>query len=236
MEQEEHLERASEIHRPAKLQEHMEAVGGQRLNDVPGERTRGVYYEAAHRKVHPDRWHIRRHLKRKHLELSNMHYAVVDRAGAQVLLFTTLATLATLIVIGGIFAGFTAVAAATQQRYQPQGLTLQDILPKDSLKMYDMHGTLIYQMLDAGMQTTVPLAQISRNLVNAEVAIEDQYFGTDPGYDITGMVRAAIANLSNGHIVAGGSTITQQLIKNVIVGNQDTVLSKLQQDILAPQA
>lgn len=235
MEQEEHLERASEIHRPAKLPAHSPAAAAQRLNDLPVQRPRGVYYEVAHRRVHPDKWHIRRHLKRKHLQLSNMHYAVIDRAGAQVLMFTALATLATVIVIGGIFAGFTAVAAATQQRYQPQVLTLQDILPKDSLKMYDMHGTLIYQMLDEGMQTTVPLSQISRNLVNAEVAIEDQYFWTDPGYDITGIVRAAIADLTNGHIVAGGSTITQQLIKNVIVGNQDTILRKLQEVILAPQ-
>src|SRR5260370_39758419 len=81
MEQEEHLERASEIHRPAKLPEHSPAAAAQRLNDVPGERPRGVYYEAAHRKVHPDSWHILRHLKRKHVELSNMHNAGVDRAG-----------------------------------------------------------------------------------------------------------------------------------------------------------
>src|SRR5258708_4078409 len=137
MEQEEHLERASEIHRPAKLPEHSPAAAAQRLNDVPVERPRGVYYEVAHRKVHPDRWHIRRHLKRKHLELSNMDYAVVDRAGAQVLMFTTLATLATLIVIGGIFAGFTAGAAAPPPTYQPPGLNPAGIPPKKNLEVYE---------------------------------------------------------------------------------------------------
>jgi len=90
-------------------------------------------------------------------------------------------------------------------------------------------------MTNQGFQTTVPLSQISPNLVNAEIATEDQYFWSNPGYDITGIVRAAIDNLSHGHIVSGGSTITQQLIKNAIVGNQDTILRKLEEIILAPQ-
>ncbi len=123
---------------------------------------------------------------------------------------------------------------ATQQRYGQQVTTLADILPGDSLKMYDVHGTLIYQMLDQGLQTTVPLSQISPNLAHAEIAIEDQYFWTNPGYDVTGIVRAALADLTNGRIVSGGSTITQQLIKNSIVGNRDTVMRKLQEIILAP--
>jgi penicillin-binding protein 1A len=71
-------------------------------------------------------------------------------------------------------------------------------------------------------------------LAHAEIAIEDQYFWTNPGYDITGIVRASLSNVSHGHIVSGGSTITQQLIKNAIVGNQDTVVRKLQEIILAP--
>ena len=103
------------------------------------------------------------------------------------------------------------------------------------VKMYDEHDTLFYQMLDQGMQTTVPLSQISQNLINAEVAIEDQYFWTDPGIDITGIVRAALADLTHGQVVEGGSTITQQLIKNAIVGNRDTIMRKLQEIILAPE-
>src|SRR5260370_8880254 len=101
--------------------------------------------------------------------------------------------------------------------------------------MYDMHGTLIYQMLDQGMQTTVPLSQSSPNLINAEVGMEDQYFWTNPGLDITGIVRAALTNLTHGRILSGGSSITQQLIKNAIVGDQDTMLRKLQEIILAPE-
>src|SRR5207248_1805129 len=130
---------------------------------------------------------------------------------------------------------FTAAVMATQQRYQQQVVTLADILPKDNLKMYDANGTLIYQMVNQGLQTTVPLSQISPNLINAEIAMEDQYFWSNPGFDITGIVRAALTNLSKGRIVSGGSTITQQLIKNAIVGNQDTAIRKLQEIILAPE-
>lgn len=90
-------------------------------------------------------------------------------------------------------------------------------------------------MLDQGMQTSVPLSQISAHLIDAEVAIEDQYFWTNPGIDITGIVRAAMTDLTHDSVVSGGSTITQQLIKNAIVGSQDTVLRKLQEIILAPE-
>ena len=143
-------------------------------------------------------------------------------------------SLLVVVVLASLLVGFTAIVEATQQRYQQQIVTLADILPKDSLKMYDEHGTLLYQMTDQGLQTTVPLTKISPNLVNAEVAIEDQNFWNDPGFDITGIVRAALSDLTSGHIVAGGSTITQQLIKNAIVGNQDTAIRKLQELIIAP--
>ncbi|HKF39256.1 MAG TPA: transglycosylase domain-containing protein, partial [Ktedonobacteraceae bacterium] len=184
---------------------------------------------------HPNGWHLRCHLKRKHLRHSNERYAAIERMGTRFLLQLALGVLAAITALASIFVGYTEVVVATQERYQQQVLTLADILPGDSLKMYDMHGTLIYQMLDQGMQTSVPLSQISRNLVNAEVAMEDQYFWTNPGYDITGIVRAALANLTHGRIVSGGSTITQQLIKNAIVGDHDTILRKLQEIILAPE-
>src|SRR5438876_6521613 len=205
---------ANDTDRPAKLPEPSQTAAGQRLGDLPQQPTRGVYYEASHRQMHPTGWRIRRHFKRKNLRRSNEHYATVDRIGTQ---FTMLpmatGTLVELVVLASMLVSLTAVVEATQARYQQEVTTLEDILPKDSLKMYDEHGTLIYQMLDQGMQTTVQLSQISKNLVNAEVAIEDQYFWTDPGVDITGIVRAALADLTHGHVVEGGSTITQQLIK-----------------------
>src|SRR5579885_2924460 len=221
--------------RPAALPEYSRAAAAQRMSEKAHPPTRGVHYLAPHRSAHAPGWRTRRHLKRKNLRRSNQHEAAMDRLGTQMTLMPmALIALAIFLVMSSVLVGAVAMVNATQKRFGSDVVTLEDILPKDSLKMYDEHGTLIYQMTKNGLQTTVPLSQISPNLINAEVAIEDQNFWKNAGFDITGIVRAAISNMTLGHVVAGGSTITQQLIKNAIVGNQDTALRKLQEIILAP--
>lgn len=221
--------------KPATLPAHSRAAAAQRLNDLPQHPARGVHYLAPHRSAHALGWRTRRHLKRKNLRRSNQHVAAMERIGTRLtMLPMAMCALLIFLVMSTVLVGAVALVNATQQRFGTDVVTLEDILPKDSLKMYDAHGSLLFQMVKNGLQTTVPLSQISPNLVNAEVAIEDQNFWKNSGFDITGIVRAAIADLTLGHVVAGGSTITQQLIKNAIVGNQDTALRKLQEIILAP--
>ncbi len=220
---------------PAKLPVHSRAAASQSLGERPQRPVPGVYYAVPHRNLHSRGWRTRRHLKRKNLHRSNLKVSQIERISTQwSMLPLAFGSLLVVVILASLLVGFTAVVEATQQRYQQQIVTLADILPKDSLKMYDQQGALIYQMTDQGLQTTVPLSKISPNLVNAEVAIEDQNFWTDPGFDITGILRAALSDLSNGHVVAGGSTITQQLIKNTLVGNADTAIRKLQELIIAP--
>lgn len=220
---------------PAKLPPQSRAAASQRLNDVPLEPIHGVYYEVLHRKDHPNGWHLKRHLKRKNLRLTNLRYLEADQKGTKWgLMPIALGTLVIIFVLTTTLVTVSAITGATQQRYSQDVTTLQDILPKDNLKLYDSKGIEIYQAVDQGLQTTVQLSKISKNLVNAEVAIEDQYFWTNPGYDITGIVRAALDDLTTHHVVSGGSTITQQLIKNAIVGDQTTAIRKLQEIILAP--
>ena len=223
---------------PAKLPEHSRAAAAQRLDErAVNPVRRGVYYDTPHNPPHEQGWYIRRHMKRRNLRRSNLHYAQVDRFGTRwSLLPMALSTLTLLIVTATFFLAYTAFATSVNQRYQASLVTLPDLLPKDSLRMYDEHGTMIYEAVDQGLQTSEPLSAISPNLVHSEIAIEDQYFWSNPGYDITGIVRAALADLSHGHVVAGGSTITQQLIKNNLVGNGSNLARKLDEIILAPQA
>src|SRR5579883_1893835 len=223
---------------PAKLPPHSRAAAAQRLDEQRAFLShRGAYYDVPHTPLHEQGWYIRRHMKRKHLHRSNQIYASVDRFGTRwSLMPLALSTLALLFVTGTFFVVYTAFATAVNQRYQGAIVTLADLLPKDSLRLYDEHGTLIYEAVDQGLQISEPLNKISPNLMHAEIAIEDQNFWTNPGYDITGIVRAALSDVTNGRVVAGGSTITQQLIKNVVVGNQDTIMRKLQEIILAPEA
>jgi penicillin-binding protein 1A len=106
-------------------------------------------------------------------------------------------------------------------------------LPEDSLKIYDARGNLIDELSDHGSQTTIPLSQIPKVLQNATIAIEDKDFWTNQGVDFLAVVRAALDDLRSGQIVSGASTITQQLIKNAIVGPEVTLDRKLREMILA---
>ncbi len=215
---------------------HSRAAAAQRLGELPQKANNGTYYDAPQTQLHPTGWRTKRHIKRRNLRLSNLTFLKSDRVTTRwAMLPMSFTILTILVLVISSVVGVTALVQATQQRYTPQITTLRDILPKDHLRIYDKNNTQIYQMLTDGMQTSEPLDQISPHLMHAEIAIEDQYFWTNPGYDITGLVRAAVSNLASGHIVSGGSTITQQLIKNTVVGNRDTALRKLQEIILAPE-
>lgn len=223
---------------PAKLPEHSRAAAAQRLDEQPTTPARrGIYYDVPLTPLHEQGWYIRRHMKRKNLRRSNLHYAQVDHFGTRwSLMPMALSTLALLIVTGTLFLAYTALANSVNQRYQQQITTLADLLPKDSLRMYDEHGSLIYTAVDQGLQISEPFDKTSLNLVHAEIAIEDKTFWTNNGYDITGIVRAAIEDLTHKGLIEGGSTITQQLLKNNLVGSKDTVMRKLEEVILAPEA
>jgi membrane peptidoglycan carboxypeptidase len=221
---------------PARLPVHSRAAAAQKLDARPHANAPGVYYDVPHKPQRPPGSRLRRHLKWKNLHRSNSVIRATDRASTRwSLIPAALGVLAFLVAAGGFFVTYAALTKAVDQHFGNQVVTLADILPKDNLKMYDMHGTMIYQATDQGLQTSEPLNAISPDLMHAEIAIEDQYFWTNPGYDITGIVRAALADLTHNRVVQGGSTITQQLIKNTIVGNEDTIIRKLQEVILAPQ-
>jgi len=74
---------------------------------------------------------------------------------------------------------------------------------------------------------------IPKNLVNAIVAIEDRRFLEHRGIDYRGLVRAVWVNVTNGEITQGGSTLTQQLVKNLFLTSERTYKRKLQEAFLA---
>src|SRR5205823_8221508 len=68
---------------------------------------------------------------------------------------------------------------------------------------------------------------------DATVAIEDRAYYQHGALSVEGIFRAAAANLLNGHILQGGSTIAQQYVKNVFTGAEDTLSRKVKEAILA---
>lgn len=99
-------------------------------------------------------------------------------------------------------------------------------------KLYDRNGRLLYQIYANENRTLVPLSQIPNDLIEATIAIEDKDFYKNPGFDINGIIRAAIADFS-GRPIQGGSTITQQLIKSTLLTPEISIERKVKEIILA---
>ncbi len=93
----------------------------------------------------------------------------------------------------------------------------------DATKVYDRKGRLLYEVLDprAGRRTRVALGELPLAFRQAVVAVEDANFYENPGVDGVGIVRAAIQNFSAGYIVAGGSTITQQIARDLLLSKEE---------------
>jgi membrane peptidoglycan carboxypeptidase len=93
------------------------------------------------------------------------------------------------------------------------------------------------QLADVGNhgdhRLAVKLKDVAPVMVQATIAIEDKGFYTNPGFDIQGVIRAVIDNLRSGHIVGGGSTITQQLAKQQFLSPDQTVSRKVRELALA---
>ena len=105
-----------------------------------------------------------------------------------------------------------------------------------STHIYDRKGRLLYELYDPkyGRRTYVNYNDISTLLMKATVAAEDHGFWDNSGVDFQGTLRAAVANLQNQTVVEGGSTITQQLIKNQLFLDQPrNIQVKGQEAILA---
>lgn len=80
---------------------------------------------------------------------------------------------------------------------------------------------------------TVQLKDLPTFVPQAVMAIEDRRFYDHPGVDIIGLARALVVNLSSGHVVQGGSTITQQLAKNLFLTPARTMRRKVQEMLMA---
>ncbi len=104
----------------------------------------------------------------------------------------------------------------------------------ESTKIYDRSGEiLLYDVHNDTKRTFVPLTEVSQYIKDATISIEDNDFYTHRGIQPSSILRAIIANLTPGGISQGGSTITQQVIKNSLLTQDKTITRKLKEWILA---
>jgi len=108
-----------------------------------------------------------------------------------------------------------------------------------STKIFDRHGTLLYEITDPhqGLHTPLSLDEIPQACLEATIATEDASFYRNPGVDVWAIVRAIYINTRGGEVLSGGSTITQQLARNLLLSPQERVevslTRKLREAILA---
>jgi 1A family penicillin-binding protein len=139
-----------------------------------------------------------------------------------------------------------ALIAAAIAAYNHYGRDLPDpaaigrYRPAETTYIYARDGeTLLYELVDpqGGRRTVVPFERIPQVLKDATVAVEDAGFYENPGVDVRGIIRALLLNYEAGEVVSGGSTITQQLVRNVLLTPEErTDISldrKLREAILA---
>ncbi len=103
-----------------------------------------------------------------------------------------------------------------------------------SAKIYDRTGSiLLYDLSQKIRRTVVPFDQISPNIKKATIAIEDVNFYDHKGIRPTSVIRAVIANITSLSFSQGGSTITQQVVKNSLLTKEKSISRKIKEWILA---
>ena len=132
-------------------------------------------------------------------------------------------------VIGG---GILALWILTLDIPNFEGFSERKIV--ESTKIYDQTGSvLLYDVHRDIRRTVVPFEEIPRHVKNATVIIEDANFYNHHGFDASGFLRAVVVNILSGNFSQGGSTITQQLVKNTLLTSEKTIDRKLKELVLA---
>lgn len=100
--------------------------------------------------------------------------------------------------------------------------SLSSRLVQPSVRITDRNGGLLYEFLPAegGRHAALSFASIPQCMKDAAIAVEDRNFYANPGVDLAGILRALWINLRGGKTLAGGSTITQQVARNLLLGEE----------------
>ena len=146
--------------------------------------------------------------------------------------------LLTTILVGGVAIGACLAAllpgtAVFAKAYSYQSNAVGKLRQLDQRStVYDATGNVI-GVLGTQNRQDVTLDQVPKILQDAIIAVEDHTFWTNDGIDLNGVFRAAITNASSGQVLQGGSTITQQLVKQRILNSARTVNRKVKEIVLA---
>lgn len=117
-------------------------------------------------------------------------------------------------------------------RTLPPASDLMQKTPAVSTKIYDRNGNLLYKFYKDENRSIVRLSQIPIHVRLATLAAEDAEFYDHPGFSVKGILRAIFQDIQTGSL-QGGSTITQQLVKNVLLSPEKTFTRKIKEIVLS---
>ena len=140
-----------------------------------------------------------------------------------------IAILAILVVVLAVYIS----SLAADLKAEAKGFDLSKLEQMESASVILDRNGKIFGQIYVENRETVPYDQLPRDLINAVVAVEDAKFYQHHGYDLFGIIRAALKNLTAGHVRQGASTITQQLARNSFSLKQKTFRRKLLEIFLA---
>ncbi len=102
-----------------------------------------------------------------------------------------------------------------------------------SIKIYDNRGELVYETTNMHDSTYVDVENINQYTIDAFTSIEDKFFYDHYGINPVRTIKSLFSNLVNNEITAGGSTITQQLVKNMYLDSKKSYIRKIKETYLA---
>jgi len=145
---------------------------------------------------------------------------------------TIIASILVLLGITGIAAGGLIIAITIAPVPDISSFANRQVV--QSTKIFDRTGqVLLYDYNRDAKRNIVPLTSISPNVIQATIAIEDSSFYEHGGIRITSIIRSMIIDALGGALAQGGSTITQQVVKNTLLTSEKSITRKIHEWMLA---
>ncbi|MDI6840643.1 MAG: PBP1A family penicillin-binding protein [bacterium] len=138
-------------------------------------------------------------------------------------------------VVFGIYsfcAGFLFSLVYTLNKTLPSVTLLESYIPSKITRLYDRNGKVLHEFYEQ-RRIPIPLEDIPKPLIDATILAEDRKFYRHWGIDLSGITRAMLANILHLRVTQGGSTITQQLARNLFLTQERSVLRKIKETLLA---
>ncbi len=166
--------------------------------------------------------------KRAHGRRERVRRRKIQRSRRRALLVALFA--AVLLVIAAVAAG---VVTGTSAALSCDLGSLRPVTVGQNSFIYAADGSLLGSIPAERNRQPRKLEEMSPWISKSAVAIEDRRFYSHIGVDVSGVIRAAVKNVEAGRIVEGGSTITQQLVRNLYIGNEKSFKRKAKEACLA---